>query len=146
MDERLIIDWEPMVSGILDDLERSVPVGRISARFHNTLAGIIVDAAERVGEERVVLSGGCFQNKYLSERAVRRLESAGFRPYWHQRIPPNDGGIALGQMFIALREAKEVRNPVVPVLMDKCPSASTASERRGEVGSHALHGMGEGAT
>jgi len=115
MDERLIIDWEPMVSGILDDLERSVPVGRISARFHNTLAGIIVDAAERVGEERVVLSGGCFQNKYLSERAVRRLESAGFRPYWHQRIPPNDGGIALGQMFIALRQSEAVKKRIAVI-------------------------------
>jgi hydrogenase maturation protein HypF len=141
-----VIDWEPMISGILNDRERGVPVGRISARFHNTLAEIIVDVAERVGEERVVLSGGCFQNKYLTERTVHRLESAGFRPYWHQRVPPNDGGIALGQLFVALREAKALKNPVVPVVMDKCPSASTASERRGGVGSHALHGMGEGTT
>ena len=141
-----IIDWEPMISGILEDRERGVPVGRISARFHNTLAEIIVDVAERIGEERVVLSGGCFQNKYLTERAVHRLESAGFRPYWHQRVPPNDGGIALGQVFVALREAKALKNPVVPVVMDKRFSASTGSERRGGVGSHALHGMGEGAT
>jgi hydrogenase maturation protein HypF len=52
-----------------------------------------------------VLSGGCFQNKYLTERAVCRLRDEGFRPYWHQRVPPNDGGIALGQIVAALRAA-----------------------------------------
>jgi hydrogenase maturation protein HypF len=66
--------------------------------FHNTLAAIIVRIAEETGVERVVLTGGCFQNRYLTEAAVSRLEGAGFRPYWHQRIPPNDGGIALGQI------------------------------------------------
>jgi hydrogenase maturation protein HypF len=110
MDECLIIDWEPMISGILDDLDRGVSIGRISAKFHNTLVEIIVDVAERVGEERLVLTGGCFQNKYLTERAVQKLEAAGFRPYWHQRIPPNDGGIALGQVFAAIRESKEMKN------------------------------------
>ncbi|MBI3610781.1 MAG: carbamoyltransferase HypF [Nitrospirae bacterium] len=106
MDDCLNIDWEPMISGILDDLKREISVGIISAKFHNTLAGIIVDVAKRAGEERIVLTGGCFQNKYLTERAVRELEAAGFRPYWHQRVPPNDGGIALGQAFVALRAAK----------------------------------------
>jgi hydrogenase maturation protein HypF len=107
-----VADWEPMISEILDDLERKVPVGRISARFHNTLAEIIVDVSKRAGEERVVLSGGCFQNKYLTERTVRRLVEEGLRPYWHQRIPPNDGGIALGQIFAAVRESKATKNPI----------------------------------
>jgi hydrogenase maturation protein HypF len=111
-DKRLNIDWEPLISGILDDRDRGIPVGRISTRFHNTLAEIVVDVAEHIGEERVVLSGGCFQNRYLTERAVHRLKAAGFRPYWHQRIPPNDGGIALGQAFIALQEAKILKDPV----------------------------------
>jgi hydrogenase maturation protein HypF len=110
-----IIDWDPMVRSILEDIESTVPVARISARFHNTLAEIVVNVVERVGEERVVLSGGCFQNKYLTERAVQRLEAAGFRPYWHQRVPPNDGGIALGQVFVALREIKSMKNPFVAV-------------------------------
>jgi hydrogenase maturation protein HypF len=48
-----------------------------------------------------VMTGGCFQNAYLAERAVRRLQEEGFRPYWHQRVPPNDGGIALGQIVAA---------------------------------------------
>jgi hydrogenase maturation protein HypF len=62
---------------------------------------IIVRVAEEIGLERVVLTGGCFQNRVLTERTVRGLEKAGFRPYWHQRVPPNDGGISLGQIKAA---------------------------------------------
>jgi len=51
----------------------------------------------------VVLTGGCFQNKFLVEQSVQKLEREGFRPYWQQRIPPNDGGIALGQIVAASR-------------------------------------------
>jgi hydrogenase maturation protein HypF len=65
---------------------------------------MIVEVAIRVGEPRVVLTGGCFQNRRLLERAVHGLGSAGFRPYWHQRVPPNDGGISLGQIVACLRE------------------------------------------
>jgi hydrogenase maturation protein HypF len=97
-----VIDWGPLITAILDNLEAKVPVGKIAARFHNTLAAIIVEVAERVGVEGVVLSGGCFQNKILTERTVEGLESKGFRPYCHQRIPPNDGGISLGQAAIAV--------------------------------------------
>lgn len=99
----LIIDWGPLINGILDDRKNNVPNKLIAAKFHNTLAEMIVAVAGRGGERRVVLSGGCFQNKYLTERTVRRLEEEGFRPYWHQRIPPNDGGIALGQVAAASR-------------------------------------------
>jgi hydrogenase maturation protein HypF len=74
----------------------------ISAKFHNTLAEIIVAVATQVGQPRLALSGGCFQNRYLTERTAARLEQEGFRPYWHQRIPPNDGGLALGQIVAAL--------------------------------------------
>ena len=96
-----VIDWESMIHGILDDVRESVPVSVIAARFHNTLAEMIVDIAERVGERKVVLTGGCFQNKYLLERTVRALETTGFEPYRHRLIPPNDGGIALGQIVAA---------------------------------------------
>jgi hydrogenase maturation protein HypF len=91
-----------MVEAILGDITRGVRVGQISARFHNALAEAIVAVAKRVGQQRVVLSGGCFQNRYLTERAVQRLQEEGFRPYWHQRVPPNDGGISLGQVVAAL--------------------------------------------
>jgi len=100
---RIILDWEPLVRALLKDLGGGVGLGVMAARFHNGLVQAVVSVAERIGQERVVLSGGCFQNKYLTERAVRRLEARGFRPYWHQRVPPNDGGIALGQAAVAAR-------------------------------------------
>ena len=93
------INWEPMIRRILSDLENSVTVEVIATKFHNTLAECILKVAEHVAEEQVVLSGGCFQNKILTEKAVARLRIAGFKPFWHQRIPPNDGGIALGQLM-----------------------------------------------
>jgi hydrogenase maturation protein HypF len=98
----MIINWAPTVIALLADLRARVPVGLISARFHNAMVTGILQVAERAGSEKVVMSGGCFQNRYLLETAVHRLRNAGFRPYWHQRIPPNDGGISLGQLF-ALR-------------------------------------------
>ena len=99
--ESAVVDWEPMVRQILEELEKGVPVGRIAARFHNGLVEGMVAVAGQVGQERVLLTGGCMQNRYLTERAVRRLQEEGFRPYWHQRVPPNDGGIALGQVVAA---------------------------------------------
>jgi hydrogenase maturation protein HypF len=49
----------------------------------------------------VAISGGCFQNRYLLERTVTRLREEKFQPYWHRRVPANDGGIALGQVYAA---------------------------------------------
>jgi hydrogenase maturation protein HypF len=96
-----IIDWQKIVEGISSDLERRVPVAKQAARLHNTLAEIIVAVADKAGLKNVVLSGGCFQNKYLTERTIQRLEAGGYVPYWHRLVPPNDGGIALGQVMAA---------------------------------------------
>lgn len=106
--EGLIVDWEPMIRAILKDIQQAAPAGLVARRFHNALAEAVVEVAKRSNEERIVLSGGCFQNRVLSERTVRRLVEEKFRPYWHQRIPPNDGGIALGQIMAVLRERKEL--------------------------------------
>jgi hydrogenase maturation protein HypF len=100
----LILDWSPMIEALLADLQRGIGVGIISARFHNALVEATFSVTKHFGQERVVLSGGCFQNRYLTERTVRRLQAGGFRPYWHQRVPPNDGGIALGQVVAAWRQ------------------------------------------
>jgi hydrogenase maturation protein HypF len=105
------IDWRPMLSEIVNDVREGLTANIISAKFHNALVEIIVAVARLAGETRVVLSGGCFQNRYLTERTVQRLIEAGFRPYWHQRIPTNDGGIALGQIVDAARRSKR---PVAP--------------------------------
>jgi hydrogenase maturation protein HypF len=104
--DSVVIDWAPMIRALLVDLEQGVPQGEIAAKFHNALVDVIVAMAHKTGEEKVVLSGGCFQNRYLTERAVVRLQRAGYRPYWHRRIPPNDGGLALGQVFAAARAAR----------------------------------------
>jgi hydrogenase maturation protein HypF len=104
----IIVDWEPLFCALLEDVERHVAAGEISRRFHNTLAEIIVAVAGRISEQRIVLTGGCFQNGYLTERAVRRLEAQGFSPYWHQRLPPNDGGIAFGQAVAAAHQLRTI--------------------------------------
>jgi hydrogenase maturation protein HypF len=99
-----IVDWKPMVLELLEDVRAKQPVAHISARFHNTLVEMMIAVARRAETRRVALTGGCFQNVYLLTRAVRRLREEGFHPYWHQRIPPNDGGIALGQVMATLRQ------------------------------------------
>ncbi len=98
-----MLDWSPTIQAVLQDIQEGVSPSLIAARFHNTLVEMMVVVARAAGIERVALSGGCFQNAYLTGRAVRRLGEEGFRPYWHQRVPPNDGGIALGQMVGAAR-------------------------------------------
>ena len=103
----LVVDWSPMVRALLGDVEKGTPAPVIAARFHNGLVEAAVSVACGAGEERVVLSGGCFQNRYLTERLVQRLQEEGFRPYWHQRVPPNDGGIALGQIAVAAKRMQD---------------------------------------
>jgi hydrogenase maturation protein HypF len=99
----MILDWSPLLEAVLSDVQSGVAIGIISAKFHNALAEAVVDVAKRIGENRVAISGGCFQNRYLTERIVTRLHEEKFSPYWHQRVPPNDGGIALGQVVAARR-------------------------------------------
>jgi hydrogenase maturation protein HypF len=107
----IIIDWEPMVRGIMNGMESGASPDAIAAGFHRTLVEIIVSVAKRVGQERVVLTGGCFQNQVLLDSAVDRLETEGFRPYWHRLVPPNDGGIALGQLWVVARSAQAGDRP-----------------------------------
>ncbi len=95
------LDWEPTIRAVVASSE-SPPL--IARRFHVTLADAAVTVAKRVGEAKVVLSGGCFQNRVLTELVIRRMRQAGFEPYWHQRVPPNDGGISLGQIVAAAQQ------------------------------------------
>jgi hydrogenase maturation protein HypF len=73
----------------------------MAARFHATLVEMVVAMAHRQGEPAIVLSGGCFQNHLLTTRCIERLRAEGFTPYWQQWAPPNDGGISLGQAWVA---------------------------------------------
>jgi hydrogenase maturation protein HypF len=95
------LDWRPMLRRIVTEQMDGASVATISARFHNTLAAAAVEVAKHVGEPRVALSGGCFQNRLLATRTADALERAGFRVLLHRQVPPNDGGISLGQAMIA---------------------------------------------
>jgi hydrogenase maturation protein HypF len=100
----IVIDWMPMLRDILRDIEKNVSSSIISGKFHNTLVEIILRIAKIFNQGKIVLSGGCFQNILLLERAIKKLEANNFKVYWHQRVPTNDGGISLGQIAYAIRE------------------------------------------
>ena len=96
-------DWGPLISAVMADKIAGVPVPRIAAKFHNALVQWILEVAAGAKLKQVVLSGGVFQNRYLTEHAAAALESRGFEVHTHQRVPPNDGGIALGQAVMSKR-------------------------------------------
>ena len=94
-------DWGPLILAVMADKRAGIAISLIAARFHNALVNWIVEVATQAGPKQIVLSGGVFQNRYLTERAAAVLESRGFEVYTHQRVPPNDGGIALGQAVMS---------------------------------------------
>ena len=94
-------DWSPLILAVMADSRAGVATPLIAARFHNALVEWIVDVAMQAKLPQVVLSGGVFQNRYLTERVAVILESRGFAVYTHHQVPPNDGGIALGQAVMA---------------------------------------------
>ena len=104
----VVLDWEPMIRGMIANLREHRLPAELSARFHRTLAEMILRIARLSGLPNVVLSGGCFQNESLLTHTVRLLKREGYSPFWHQRIPPNDGGIALGQVAAM---TMEIPNP-----------------------------------
>ncbi|MGE5180299.1 MAG: carbamoyltransferase HypF [Bacteroidota bacterium] len=95
------VDWRPAVAALLSDRAGRVPVAAIAARFHNGLVDAIAEVARGSGEPRVVLTGGCFQNRRLTESAAARLRAAGHEVLLHRQVPPNDGGVSLGQAAVA---------------------------------------------
>jgi len=101
----LIIDPAPLVRAVAEDAVRGRAPGLISARFHNAVVAFLSDAARRArdssGIGTVTLGGGVFQNEYVLKRLVKALRSDGFRVLLHRQVPPNDGGIALGQAAVA---------------------------------------------
>jgi hydrogenase maturation protein HypF len=100
-----VVDPGPVIRGIVADLLAGVPAPVVAARFHWTVAAIILAMCERIraarGLARVALSGGVFQNVTLLGAASRGLSAAGFEVFTHHLVPPNDGGIALGQAAVA---------------------------------------------
>jgi hydrogenase maturation protein HypF len=104
-----ILDWREVVRRAAADCRRGRPAAEIAAHFHRGLADALAQTVKRLSRETglkdVVLSGGCFMNMTLLESLVNKLESAGLRPLLHERVPCNDGGLALGQAVIAAARA-----------------------------------------
>jgi hydrogenase maturation protein HypF len=94
-------DWSSLVEGVLTDQASGVTLEVISAKFHNALADWILAVARTTKIRKVVLSGGVFQNAYLTRRSRRILEADGFEVFTHRQVPANDGGLALGQAVLA---------------------------------------------
>ena len=112
-DQGLIVDWRPALDAALVDLRAGASPGAVSAALHLGLAEAIVAVAKAIGIPRLALSGGCFQNARLTEVAVAALRISGFEPFWHRLVPPNDGGIALGQAVWAAWTASHGDSPCV---------------------------------
>jgi len=100
-----IIPLREIISGIIEDLTKGVPVSDISLKFHNTVAQVVNQMCQAIrkktGISRIVLSGGVFQNRLLLRKVIRCLEDTGFSVFVHKQVPCNDGGISLGQAVIA---------------------------------------------
>lgn len=97
-----VIDPGPLLAAIIDDLRGGVPTGVIAGRFHRAVADLIVGLADspEFGRHTIALSGGVFQNTALLQLTLNRLHNRGFEVITHRRVPPNDGGIALGQLVV----------------------------------------------
>lgn len=99
-------DSVELILAAAEDVRAGIAPGRVSARFHTALARAAADGCRRAREETgvatVVLTGGCFQNRWLAGRTRALLEDAGFEVLTHRQVPPNDGGISLGQAAVAV--------------------------------------------
>ena len=99
------LDVLPMMRAIVSDIQQGVPIDYIAGRFHRSMAELLAaaccEAREQTGLNIVALSGGVFQNQLLLERLVALLEELAFQVYINRRVPPNDGGLSLGQLAIA---------------------------------------------
>lgn len=98
-------DWRPMIRALVADLGNRISAGVCAARFHNGLAEWVARIASTDSREEVVVGGGCFQNALLLDRTRAALVKIGKKVFVPSRIPPNDGGLAVGQLAIAMARA-----------------------------------------
>ena len=102
-------DWRTLVQALLQRLAQGATAAELAAGFHNALVSAMVTQALAVGCKQILFSGGCFQNRYLQTQAQKQLQQAGLHPFLHQRLPPNDGGLAMGQLWMGIHQI-EVRD------------------------------------
>jgi hydrogenase maturation protein HypF len=97
----MMLEWRQLVRQVVADALVGAPAGVIAARFHAALVAAACEVARAVDAPVVALSGGCFQNRRLTEGLAAALEADGRRVLLHAQVPPNDGGIAFGQVAVA---------------------------------------------
>ncbi len=107
----LLLDTRPLIRAVVAEVQQGTEVARIARRFHTTVVKLITAVCLRLrqatGLETVVLSGGVFLNALLTQETVAGLEQEGFRVYRHRRVPPNDGGLSLGQLAVTAARTGE---------------------------------------
>ncbi len=108
-----IIDFNQMIKALVDDIICQLPISLISTKFHNTVMQIIIEVCNQMRAKykinKVVLSGGSFQNVYLSKKLEDKLSAIDFEVFVQSKIPANDGGLSLGQLGIAAKVLEEKR-------------------------------------
>lgn len=121
------LDWTPLLAALLEGLAAGRPPSQLAAAWHRQLSAALVALAVRAARERgcaqVALAGGCFQNALLLEGCIAGLRAAGLAVFWNQQLPCNDGGLALGQLWAALRNS--------PITTRDGPAAPCASPPQG---------------
>jgi len=100
-----VISFGRAIQEIVSDVEKGISIGEISAKFHNCVSRAVIDGISYTrdisGINDVVISGGTFQNRYITERIINQLDEDGFNVYYNKNVPANDGGLALGQVAVA---------------------------------------------
>ncbi|MGW8272990.1 MAG: Kae1-like domain-containing protein, partial [Thermodesulfovibrionales bacterium] len=108
----ITIDFSETILTIINDLERGVSAGAISAKFHNTIAGVVRDVAAKLAvatqTSQVILSGGVFQNRYLLSRVIGLLRGEGLRVYVNDLVPCNDACVSLGQAYLVRERIRDL--------------------------------------
>jgi hydrogenase maturation protein HypF len=100
------LQYKDIIEGVLEDVKRNELIGIISAKFHNSLAeatcALVCKIAERESINKVMLSGGVFENQYLLKKVYKKLIQDGFKVFYNKQIPINDGGLSFGQLHVAI--------------------------------------------
>jgi hydrogenase maturation protein HypF len=100
------LDWRSLITGVVDDVARGTGAGVIAMKFHRTLASGILSIADRFHQLPVILTGGCFNNRMLTELVAERFDGRFQELGLPGIIPVNDGGLAAGQLAVAIARLK----------------------------------------
>jgi hydrogenase maturation protein HypF len=102
------LDWRDLIRETVEKCERKIPVPEIAASFHHSLMEAALAVCRKIERRNVVLAGGVFCNRYLTEILLQRLQSEGFRSLIHSQLPPTDGSLAAGQLWVAAHRLDSV--------------------------------------